>query len=109
MSDEHAEREQRVTPLELFFGLVFAFAFTQVTTVLSDHPTSGGLGHGLLILAALWGAWAADAWLTNTVDPGEGAVWGAMPVAMAAMFVAALAVPDPFGRHVLCSRLRSCS
>jgi low temperature requirement protein LtrA len=28
-----------------------------------------------------------------------GAVWGAMLVAMAAMFVAALAVPDAFGLH----------
>jgi len=99
VSEQHAEREQRVTPLELFFDLVFVFAFTQVTRVLSDDPTWGGLGHGLLILAALWWAWAAYAWLTNTVDPGEGAVWGAMLVAMAAMFVAALAVPDAFGRH----------
>ena len=39
------------------------------------------------------------AWLTNTVDPDLGAVWGTMLVAMAAMFVAALAVPDTFGRH----------
>ena len=98
-SGQHVEREQRVTPLELFFDLVFVFAFTQVTTVLSDDPTWGGLGHGLLILAALWWAWAAYAWLTNTVDPDEGAVWGAMLVAMAAMFVAALAVPEVFGRH----------
>ena len=98
-SGQHVEREQRVTPLELFFDLVFVFAFTQVTTVLSDDPTWGGLGHGLLILAALWWAWAAYAWLTNTVDPDEGAVWGAMLVAIAAMFVAALAVPEVFGRH----------
>jgi low temperature requirement protein LtrA len=95
----HAEREQRVTPLELFFDLVFVFAFTQVTTVLSDNPTWSGLGHGLLILGALWWAWAAYAWLTNTVDPGVGAVWAAMLVAMAAMFVAALAVPEAFGSH----------
>ena len=99
MSEQHAEREQRVTPLELFFDLVFVFGFTQVTTVLSDDPTWGGLGHGLLILGALWWAWAAYAWLTNTVDPGEGGVWEAMVVAMAAMFVAALAVPEAFGRH----------
>jgi low temperature requirement protein LtrA len=91
--------EQRVTPLELFFDLVFVFAFTQVTTVLSDDPTWRGLGHGLLILGALWWVWAAYAWLTNTVDPDEGAVWGTMLVAMAAMFVAALAVPEAFGRH----------
>jgi len=99
VSEQHAEREQRVTPLELFFDLVFVFGFTQVTTVLSDDPTWGGLGHGLLILGALWWAWAAYAWLTNTVDPGEGGVWEAMVVAMAAMFVAALAVPEAFGRH----------
>ena len=99
MSEQHAEREQRVTPVELFFDLVFVFGFTQVTTVLSDDPTWSGLGHGLLILAALWWAWAAYAWLTNTFDPGEGAMWGAMLVAMAAMFVAALAVPETFGRH----------
>jgi low temperature requirement protein LtrA len=95
----HAEREQRVTPLELFFDLVFVFAFTQVTTVLSDNPTWSGLGHGLLILGVLWWAWAAYAWLTNTVDAEVGAVWGAMLVAMAAMFVAALTVPDAFGSH----------
>jgi low temperature requirement protein LtrA len=99
MSEQHAEREQRVTPLELFFDLVFVFGFTQVTTVLSDDSTWRGLGHGLLILAALWWAWAAYAWLTNTIDPDRGAVWGAMLIAMAAMFVAALAVPDAFGRH----------
>jgi low temperature requirement protein LtrA len=99
VSEQYVEREQRVTPLELFFDLVFVFGFTQVTTVLSDDPTWGGLGHGLLILAALWWAWAAYAWLTNTLDPGEDAVWGAMLVAMAAMFVAALAVPEAFDHH----------
>jgi low temperature requirement protein LtrA len=95
----HAEREQHVTPLELFFDLVFVFAFTQVTTVLSDNPTWSGLGHALLILGVLWWAWASYAWLTNTVDPGVGAVWVALLVAMAAMFVAALTVPDAFGSH----------
>jgi low temperature requirement protein LtrA len=94
-----AEREQRVTPLELFFDLVFVFAFTQVTLMLSDNPTWSGLGHAFLILGVLWWAWASYAWLTNTVDPGLGAVSTAMLVAMAAMFVAAIAVPDAFGRH----------
>ena len=106
MGELHAEREPRVTPLELFFDLVFVFAFTQVTTVLSDNPTWSGLGHGLLILGALWWAWAAYAWLTNTVDPDVGAVWGAMLVAMAAMFAAAL---DRSGRVRQPRRpLRSC-
>ncbi|TML01670.1 MAG: low temperature requirement protein A [Actinobacteria bacterium] len=45
MSDQHAEPEHRVTPLEFYFDLVFVLAFTQITTVLSDNATWGGLGH----------------------------------------------------------------
>jgi low temperature requirement protein LtrA len=96
---QHVEREQRVSPLELFFDLVFVFGFTQVTTLLSNNPTWRGLGHALLLLVALWWVWAAYAWLTNAVDPSEGLVWGTVMVAMAAMFVAALAVPEAFGSH----------
>jgi low temperature requirement protein LtrA len=99
VSEQHLEGEERVSPLELFLDLVFVFGFTQVTTVLSDNSTWSGLGHALLILVSLWWAWAAYAWLTNAVDPSEGLVWGTMMVAMAAMFVAALAVPEAFGRH----------
>jgi low temperature requirement protein LtrA len=91
------EREHPVAPLELFFDLVFVFGFTQVTTLLADNATWAGLGHALLILTALWWAWAAYAWLTNTLDPGEGTVIGVMLVAIGAMFVAALAVPEAFG------------
>jgi low temperature requirement protein LtrA len=99
VSELSTEREQRVTPLELFFDLVFVFGFTQVTTVLSNDPTWRGLEHGVLILVALWWAWAAYAWLTNSIDPGEEAVWGSLLVAIGAMFIAALAVPEAFGRH----------
>jgi low temperature requirement protein LtrA len=99
VSEQHVEYEHRVTPLELFFDLVFVFAFTQVTTLLSDDATWGGLGRALLILTALWWIWSSYAWLTNTVNPDAGPVGAAMLVAMAAMFVAALAVPDAFGRH----------
>jgi low temperature requirement protein LtrA len=92
----HVELEHRVTPLELFFDLVFVFGFTQVTTLLADDLTWGGLGRGLLVLAVLWWAWASYAWLTNTVEADEGGVGAALLVAIAAMFVAALAVPDAF-------------
>jgi low temperature requirement protein LtrA len=91
--------EQRVTSLELFFDLVFVFAITQVTTLLSNDPTWHGLVRGLLVLGALWWAWGAYAWLTNTLNPEEGAVRIAMFGAMAAMLIAALAVPEAFGDH----------
>ncbi len=89
--------EERVTPLELFFDLVFVFAFTQVTALVTGDPTWAGLVKGLLVLGVLWWAWAAYAWLTNTVDPEDGVVRLVVFGAMAAMLVASLAVPDVFG------------
>ena len=97
MHEREAESEQRVTPLELFFDLVFVFAITQVTGLLADDPTGGGLLRGLFVLAALWWTWAAYAWLTNTLNPEEGAVRIAMFASMAAMLVVSLAVPRAFG------------
>jgi low temperature requirement protein LtrA len=94
-----AQREQRVTPLELFFDLVFVFAITQVTLLMSDDPTWEGLGLGLVVLAALWWAWTGYAWLTNTLEPEEGPVRAGMFGAMAAMLVVALAVPQAFDAH----------
>jgi low temperature requirement protein LtrA len=90
------EHEHGVTPRELFFDLVFVFAFTQVTTLLADDPTFAGIGRGVLVLSALWWPWTAYAWLTNTLDPEEGFVGAALLVALIAMFVAALAVPGVF-------------
>ena len=90
------DQEHRVTPRELFFDLVFVFAFTQVATLLANDPTFAGIGRGVLVLAALWWAWTAYAWLTNTVDPEEGVVGAALLVALIAMFVAALVVPGVF-------------
>jgi low temperature requirement protein LtrA len=91
------DHEHNVTPRELFFDLVFVFAFTQVTTLLAHDPTFAGIGRGVLVLAALWWPWTAYAWLTNTVDPEEGFVGAALLVALIAMFLAALAVPHVFG------------
>jgi low temperature requirement protein LtrA len=90
------EREHRVTPRELFFDLVFVFAFTQVATLLADDPTFAGIGRGVLVLGALWWPWTGYAWLTNNVDPEEGFVGAALLVALIAMFVGALVVPGVF-------------
>jgi low temperature requirement protein LtrA len=95
------EREQRVTPLELFFDLVFVYATTQVTTLMSRDLTWGGLGHGLLVFAALWWAWTGYAWLTNILEPEEGVVRAGMFAGMGAMLVAALAVPGAFSEHAV--------
>ncbi len=95
------EREQRVTPIELFFDLVFVYAITQVTTMMSEDLTWQGLGRGLLVLAALWWAWTGYAWLTNMLEPEDGLARAGMFCGMAAMLVAALAVPGSFGREAV--------
>jgi low temperature requirement protein LtrA len=93
---EHGD-EHQVTPLELFFDLTFVFAVTQVTTLLAEDPTSGGVLRGMLVLAALWWAWSAYAWLTSAMDVDEGGIRLAMLASMGAMLVVALAVPGAFG------------
>jgi low temperature requirement protein LtrA len=96
MNEQQVESGQRVTPLELFFDLVFVFAITQVTGFLSRDPTWGGLLRGLLLLGALWWAWAAYAWLTNTLNPEEGAVRLVVFGSIAAMLIVSLATPNAF-------------
>ncbi len=89
--------EHQVTPLELFFDLVFVFAITQVTSLLVHHPTWGGVLRGMLVLAAVWWAWTLYAWLTSTIDVDEGGVRLTMLAATTAMLGVALAVPGAFG------------
>jgi low temperature requirement protein LtrA len=87
---------EQVSPLELFFDLVFVLAITQCTQLMSDDPTWTGLAQGLLVLGVLWWAWVGYAWLTSVVDPEDDAVRGVIFVAMAAMLVVALCVPKAF-------------
>lgn len=101
LRDHHPEGEQRVTPLELFFDLVFVFAFTQVTGSIASNPSWTGLAQGMLVLAMVWFAWTAYSWLTDSIDPEQGAARLAVLIVMAAMFVVALAVPGAFGSYAL--------
>ncbi|HXV53429.1 MAG TPA: low temperature requirement protein A, partial [Solirubrobacterales bacterium] len=86
----------QVTPLELFFDLVFVLALTQCTALMAEDPTWEGLAKGLLVLGVLWWAWVGYAWLTSVVEPEEGAVRIVIFAAMAAFLVAALCVPEAF-------------
>jgi low temperature requirement protein LtrA len=88
---------ERVTPLELFFDLVFVLAITECTSLMSHHPSWSGLAQGLLVLGVLWWAWAAYAWLTSVIDPEAGAVRLVFFAAMASMLIAAICVPEAFG------------
>lgn len=60
-----------------------------------------GFGHGALALAAIWWAWVCFAWLTGTSDEAGPLTRTLIFLAMAAMLVAAIALPDAFGDHPL--------
>lgn len=88
-----------VTNLELFFDLVYAFAFTQVTELMSHGRAPGSCVDGLVVLALLWFSWCAFSWLANQARADQGILQGAVILAMVAVFIACLALPDTF-RHV---------
>ncbi len=85
-----------VNPLELFFDLVFVFALTQVTAFMADNLTWQGLLRGVLIIGLLWWAWTGYAWLANVASADEPEIKLALLVAMSAMFVLALTIPEAF-------------
>jgi low temperature requirement protein LtrA len=93
--------EDRVTPLELFFDLVFVLALTQCTQLMADEPTPVGIAKGLLVLGVLWWCWVGYAWLTSVLNPEEGVVRIAIFAAMAALLVVSLCVPRAFGESAL--------
>jgi low temperature requirement protein LtrA len=97
-----ARREgERVTPLELFFDLVFVLAITQCTALMSHDQTWSGLAQGLLVLGVLWWAWVGYSWLTSVIDPEAGAVRLVIFAAMAALLIVSLSVQEAFGNLAL--------
>jgi low temperature requirement protein LtrA len=92
---------ERVTPLELFFDLVFVLALTQCTALMADDPTWEGIAQGLLVLGVMWWSWTGYAWLTSVVDPEDGLVRLTIFTAMAALLVVALCVPEAFDSSAL--------
>ncbi len=88
--------QARVTPLELFFDLVFVFALTQVTAFMADELSWHGILRGVLVLMLLWWAWTGYAWLANVASAEERPIKLAILAGMAAMFVLALSIPEAF-------------
>ncbi|MBM0238337.1 low temperature requirement protein A [Micromonospora sp. ATA32] len=93
---EPAAPGSKVTRLELFYDLVFVFAFLNVTATTSKHLTPTALLKSLLVLALLWFAWTTFAALGNVVRVDQ----GVMPLVgfaiMIVIFMLAVTLPDAF-------------
>ena len=105
--DEHRHERvvaapHAVTPLELFFDLVFVFALTQVTALLADDLTWVGMLRGFAVLTVVWWAWVGYSWLTNSIRIDDDiASRLVIMLAMTAMLVAGLAAPAAFGEYAV--------
>jgi low temperature requirement protein LtrA len=91
-----AREGEGVTTLELFFDLVYVFAFTQVSALMAHGEPPGSVLDGAIVLALLWWTWCSYAWLANMARGDVGVVRLALVLATAIMFVAGLAIPESF-------------
>jgi len=81
---------------ELFFDLVFVFAFLQVTKLVMDDFTALGMLDGLLVVALLWWSWSCFAWLGNNVQADWGLPRIGVLAATVVMLLLALAAGEAF-------------
>jgi len=93
--------EERTTPLELFFDLVFVYAITQMSHLVAADLTLEGFARGAVVLATIWYAWICFAWLTNNVGLDDEVVRAGVLAAAGASFLVALAVPHALDTEVL--------
>ncbi len=93
--------EQRVTPLELFFDLVYVYAITQLSHLLLAHPTVVGALQTLFLLLVVWWAWQYTTWFTNWFDPDALPVRLVLVAVMLASLVMSVAIPEAFAERGL--------
>ncbi|MDH6282513.1 low temperature requirement protein A [Prescottella agglutinans] len=66
--------QQEVTPLELFFDLVYVFAIGQLSAHLLENLTWTGLAETVVLYVAVYAAWAHTAWASTLTDPRQPSV-----------------------------------
>ncbi|SIR59292.1 low temperature requirement protein A [Micromonospora avicenniae] len=94
--DTEPDTADRVTPVELFFDVVFVLTITQLVRLLEEHLDWTGLGRTFLIFGLLWYLYTGYAWLTNHVPPRRPARKLLLFAGMAGFLLTAIAIPDAF-------------
>ncbi|MFC5924570.1 low temperature requirement protein A [Micromonospora vulcania] len=85
---------ERVTPIEVFFDVVFVLTITQLTGILEEHLSWANFGRAVLIFALLWYLYTGYAWLTNHVPPRQTTTKLFLLAGMAGFLLTAVALPD---------------
>lgn len=86
----------RVTTFELFFDLVYVFAFTQVSRLMAETHSAIGIAQALIVLLLLWWTWVGFSWISNAAPADQPFVRTVITAAMIAVFIAALTIPEAY-------------
>lgn len=97
-TEETELAEHRTTPVELLWDLVFVFAVTEVSSLMSHDLTWGWFARSMLVLALVWWAWSAFVWAANAQNATSGTVRACLLISTAVIFITGLSVPGAFGR-----------
>jgi low temperature requirement protein LtrA len=97
-AEETELAEHRTTPVELLWDLVFVFAVTEVSSLMSHDLTWGWFARSMLVLALVWWAWSAFVWAANAQNATSGTVRACLLISTAVIFITGLSVPGAFGR-----------
>ncbi len=97
VESEDWEAEGKVAhPIELFFDLVYVFAFTRVVAlIVHDHNLESAL-QGALLLGLLWWSWGTWTWTMNAVDLRNRIFRVMILASMLGIFLMGYAVPTAF-------------
>jgi len=91
-----ADDSRPIKSVELFFDLVYVFAFTQLSHELLAHLTLRGALETLIMFLAVWWGWNETAWATNWIDPAHAAVRVLLVALMLLSLVTSAAIPRAF-------------
>jgi low temperature requirement protein LtrA len=89
--------EREVTPLELFFDLVYVLAIGQLSHHLFEHVDLRTGAETVVVALAVVYAWSMTAWGANWLDPDQPSVKLALIGLMFASLLMSVAIPDAFG------------
>jgi low temperature requirement protein LtrA len=87
--------------MELFFDLVYVFAFTQISEHLYEAHGWRGALEVLVLFMALWWAWTYTSWATGWIDPERAPVVALMAMLMFASLVMSAAIVNAFSTRGL--------
>lgn len=90
-----------MTPVELFFDLIFVFAITQLSHGLLAHPSWLGALEALLLFLGVWWVWIFTSWATNWLDPDRPQVRLMLFAMMACGLILSMSIPQAWGERGL--------